>query len=104
MEVNSRATLKSCSIQHALKEAIEEGYRDILIEAGPSLLAEALQLQLIDELFLTVVQSSETSVENKVDINELTRGYVEIQRIESQNLEVKESYLTFHPINASQGI
>jgi riboflavin biosynthesis pyrimidine reductase len=56
-------------------------YGDLLIEAGPRLVQEALSAGLVTELFLTISRS--TSGENPVDIAELTRGALEISREES---------------------
>jgi riboflavin biosynthesis pyrimidine reductase len=99
---NSRAKAMNFSIEYAVKVATKKGYREILIEAGPSLLAEALHLKLVDELFLTIVQLPAPSGENNIDINLFTQGYVETQRSESQNSAVQESYLTFQPAQLSQ--
>lgn len=104
VQANSRASVKKASIQQAIAEATDAGYREILIEAGPSLLHEATRLQLVDELLLTVVKLPQGSGENKVDIHQLTDGYIEIERSESQVPEAEESYIAFRPIKSNRVI
>lgn len=77
---NPLAVHWNLSISEAIPRATQE-YGDLLIEAGPALLKEALGQGLITELFLTL--SRRASGENPVNIAELTRGGQETSREES---------------------
>ncbi|HEY4898464.1 MAG TPA: dihydrofolate reductase family protein, partial [Candidatus Nanopelagicaceae bacterium] len=77
---NPLAVHWNLSIAEAIPQAAHI-YGDLLIEAGPRLVREALSAGLVTELFLTISKSA--SDENPVDIAELTRGAVEISREES---------------------
>jgi len=77
---NPQAVRWNLPISEAITRAIQE-YGDLLIEAGPTLVREALSMGLVTELFLTISRS--TSGENQVNVAELTRGAVEISREES---------------------
>ena len=65
----------------ALPEAIDSAttvYGDIILEAGPDLVTEALRAGLLTELFVTI--SPVTPKENQIDLAELVVGGEEIAR------------------------
>ena len=85
---NPQARAIATSVEEFLRGASGE----ILIEAGPSLLREALAKKLVDELFITVTERG--GGENIVDLADLTKGYIESFREVVGN----EIFLQFTPM------
>jgi riboflavin biosynthesis pyrimidine reductase len=70
LSTNPHAMVWDLPLAEAIARAVDK-YGDLLIEAGPELLKEALDLGLINELHLTI--SEVTGGENPIDIGALTR-------------------------------
>jgi riboflavin biosynthesis pyrimidine reductase len=66
-------------LEEALAKAAEI-YGDILIEAGPSLVQEAMDLGLLTELFLTI--SPISGGEHSINKDSLIFGAKELSRVE----------------------
>lgn len=79
------------AVSAPLADVLDALEGNILIEAGPSLLALAMSSHLVDELHLTVTGAAPG--ENQIDIAALTLGYDEIDCEEIDG----EKFLTFIP-------
>lgn len=79
------------AVNAPLTDVLDALEGNILIEAGPSLLQQAMSSNLIDELNLTITDA--TPSENMIDISKLTSGYDEIDCQELNG----EKFITFIP-------
>ncbi len=76
---NPHAVAWELPLPAAVSKAVDT-YGDLLIEAGPALIVEALSLGLISEIFLSI--SELPGGENPIDISQLTKDGVELSRQE----------------------
>ncbi len=77
IKTNERAVLWDLSLPAAITRAKQE-YGDLLVEAGPKLIAAAMGWGLLTELFITISPTSPG--ENQIDLHEFIVGAEEISR------------------------
>jgi len=80
VRANPMANIWNLSPKQALTKAIVDFGPNILIEAGPTLLLEFIREGCVEELFITI--SPKTGGVNKVEMKEITSGFVEVSREE----------------------
>ena len=80
VRANPLASVWNLSPMAALQKALADFGQNILIESGPKLLLELLRERAVDELFITI--SPKTGGEVRIEISELTDGFVETSREE----------------------
>jgi riboflavin biosynthesis pyrimidine reductase len=61
------------AINYILDEIADQPSAQLLIEAGPKLLLELIQIGMVDKLYLTI--NKNLNGENKIDLNQLTAGF-----------------------------
>lgn len=88
-EVSSNSMARA--VKAGLPEVLDALEGNILIEAGPALLQEAMRLKLVDELHLTITTAEPH--ENQIALEDLIVGYQEESREEING----EKFLTFTP-------
>jgi riboflavin biosynthesis pyrimidine reductase len=61
------------AINYILDKIADQPSAQLLIEAGPKLLLELIQIGLVDKLYLTI--NKNLNGENKIDLNQLTASF-----------------------------
>lgn len=80
VRANPLASVWNLSPMAALQKATTDFGQNILIESGPTFLLELLREGAVDELFITI--SPKTGGEARIQIGELTNGFIETSREE----------------------
>jgi riboflavin biosynthesis pyrimidine reductase len=87
---NTQVILWNKNIVEAVSDA-KKNYSQILIEAGPALLVEALRVALIDELHICI--SNISGGERQISLKEFTTGYTQFKREEVEG----GAFITYRP-------
>ena len=75
---NHHASVLNSSLAQALSH-IDHGFRSILLEAGPSLIKEALEAKLIDTFYLTISNTEGDADAPRYDLSSALGTYVLIE-------------------------
>jgi len=87
---NTQVTLWNKDIVGAVNDA-KKNYANILIEAGPSLLRQALEARLVDELHICI--SNTSGGESQISLKDFSAGYSQIKREEVEG----GAFITYIP-------
>lgn len=94
LALNDSAHLVNTGLFEAIAQIRSLGFSKILIEAGPTILLEALNLKLLDGVYVT--QTKITPNENLLDVARFNVLLKEQDFVESEQEEFAEEYFSFY--------
>ena len=80
------------AIDYILDEISDQPSAQLLIEAGPKLLLELIQIRVVNKLYLTINQTLDG--ENKIDLSQLTASFKLISTRQEDGCEFQILELT----------